>query len=157
GDNGSWCNYTRDIPNGFYKAYAALSFHGMAPGQMRGSLDRVTDGFGTPDQILAPLGDFNAPGSGGWGTANLVPITFPSGQDAVVKLGGKTTLRFNVNGPDFDYFILAPVRDAPPALSASPPSADSLQKDAVFWVINDLSTAVDQSSIKLILDNHDAT
>jgi hypothetical protein len=100
--DGDWQNYTRTFPAGDYEVWAALSFDGRDPGQLRGSLARVTSNPKQPDQTTVPLGDFNAPGSGGWGRNDLVRMT------ANVHLEGEQTLRFNLGSGDFDYLLFVP-------------------------------------------------
>jgi hypothetical protein len=113
-ESGSWQNYTRTFPEGTYNVWAALSFDGRSPGQLSGSLDLVTSNPAQPDQTVERLGSFSAPGSGGWGRNELVPMKDPDGSFAVVELGGVQTLRFNLGSGDFDYVILVPAdADAP--------------------------------------------
>lgn len=119
--DGEWYNYTRTVPAGYYRAYAALSYGGgTAEGAMRSKLGLVTSGAGTTTQTVDPLGDFIGAGSGTWGRNNLVPLS-TNGLDALIQLpGGMTTLRFTTtSAADYDWFVLAPV-------NASPEPADLL-------------------------------
>lgn len=104
-----WGNYTRTVPAGNYTVYAALSYDGTSADQLRASLGLVTAGKGTANQTVQPLGLFRAPGSGGWGANNLVPLTETgSGAPKVLALGGEHTFRFTMDSGDFDYFLLVP-------------------------------------------------
>ena len=117
--DGNWCNYTRDFPSGYYKVFAALSYDGTAPGQLHGTLQRVTKGITTTQQTLQQLGVFDAPGSGGWGRNNLVPLKDAAGGKTVIlQLAGVQSLRFSASSGDFDYldFVLA----GPPQISQQP-------------------------------------
>lgn len=154
-----WCNYTRTIPEGFYNVYAALSFDGTDPNQLRGTLYKVTAGVGTPNQTLERLGGFSANGSGGWGANDLVVMQAADGSDAIVKLGGKTTLRFNMGSGDFDYFFLTPAAGATTqAKSANPPPGGVANLNTKIEVeLEDLNNQVVQASIRLVVDGQEVT
>ena len=116
---GDWCNYTRQIPAGYYEVYAALS-HGDAPTSgtlMAAALDLVTGDVSQPDaqQVKARLGVFSAPATGGWGRNTLVPMTASAGGALqVISLAAPpTTLRFYPQNGDFDFFVLQPSSAAP--------------------------------------------
>jgi hypothetical protein len=114
---GHWFNYTRNIPNGTYQIWAAMSFDGTAAGQLNATLDRVVGSASVPDaeQVKQPLGVFNAPGSGGWGNNRLVPLRdTPTSPVKAVELGGTTTLRWNMASGDLDYLMLVPTALTPP-------------------------------------------
>jgi hypothetical protein len=102
---GDWYNYTRTFPEGSYYVYAALSHDGTDPGLLSGTLHQVTSGATTSSQTLAPLGTFNAPGSGGWGSNHRVPLTDSSGLPILVNLSGSTTLRYTASSGDIDYLL----------------------------------------------------
>ena len=154
-----WCNYTRTIPNGFYNAYAALSYDGTDAGQLRGTLFKVTSGVGTKNQTVERLGGFNAPGSGGWGPNDLVIMKAADGSDAVVKLEGKTTLRFNMGSGDFDWFVLTPAAGATTQLKSATPAAGAMASlnAKIELEVEDLNNQVVQSSVKLEYDGQDVT
>jgi hypothetical protein len=161
-DSGEWYNYTRTVPNGIYKAFVALS-HGDPAGtrdSLRGSLSKVTAGLGTSNQTVVALGSFNAPSSGGWGNDNLVPMKAPDGSDAVFKvISSPTTLRFNTASGDFDWFALAPVTGITPKVTAAAPLKNAaVRRDATLnFTIEDFSTAVNLSTVKLFFDGADVT
>lgn len=162
--NGEWQNYSRTFPTnssgGWWKVFAALSYDGSADGQLSGTLDRVTAGWGTVDQTVARLGQFSAPGSGGWGSDNLVPMKTATGADAVVKLAGTNTVRFNLSSGDFDFLLFSQAAAPPPSIVTAPGGGvDSSKRDAVVldWTIADSDAKVVASSVKVLLAGADMT
>jgi hypothetical protein len=105
---GDWYNYTRTFPDGNYYVYAALSYEGSDPGQLRGSLHRVTSGATSSSQTLSLLGTFDSPGSGGWGVNLRVPLNDSGGTPILLPLSGLTTLRYTAGSGDIDYFVFEP-------------------------------------------------
>jgi len=157
-----WYNYTRTIPNGLYTAYAALSFDGTAVGQLRGELREVTAGLGTTTQTTRNLGTFNQPGSGGWGANDMVPLKAADGSQGVFKITkhpAASTLRFYSQSGDFDWFVVVPVTGVTPkVITAAPANNAAVRRDATLsFTIEDFSTAVVQSSVRLIVDGADVT
>jgi hypothetical protein len=114
---GHWFNYTRNIPNNTYQIWAAMSFDGSGEGQLGATLDRIVGSASVPDaeQVKEPLGTFSAPGTGGWGRNQLVPLR-DADTNAIkaVELGGATTLRFNWASGDWNYMMLVPTGATPP-------------------------------------------
>ncbi len=112
---GEWQNYTRTLPQGTFNVWAAMSYDGRAAGQLNASLDLVTSDPTKPDQTTQRLGTFIAPGSGGWGRNELVPLKNAAGAIATLPFGGVQTLRVNLGSGDVDYVILVPATatDAP--------------------------------------------
>jgi hypothetical protein len=170
GDSADWYNYTRKVPAGLYTAYIALSLGDAAvgtPHTMGGTLSIVTNGVGTPNQSLKLVGTFDGPSSGAWSYNNLVPLY---AADLVTKAAFKitsatTTLRFSLRRGDYDWFVLIPVTGVPPAVTAASPAANTAGATAspvprnakVRLTIEDFSSAVVQSSVKLLFDNVDVT
>jgi hypothetical protein len=155
---GDWYNYTRTIPAGTYTAFAALS---QDAGTMNARLEQVTSPANVPNQTVQVLGTFTAPASGAWGDNNLLQMIAPDGSTAVFKIRGTapTTLRFNGINGDFDWFVVVPAIGAPPKVtSASPANNAAVRRDAsLSFTIEDFSTAVVQSSVRLIVDGADVT
>ncbi|MEW6158329.1 MAG: hypothetical protein AB1813_12915 [Verrucomicrobiota bacterium] len=160
-EGGSWQNYTRTIPvnplGKWWKVYAALSYDGAGDGQLSGSLDKVVDGFGTAAQTVERLGQFSAPGSGGWGRNDLVVMKTAAGAEAVIKLEGKTTLRFNLGSGDFDFILLSAAPPPPPFVESAP--MDSVKRNEVIldWTLRNTDTSVNVSTVKLFIDGQDVT
>jgi len=157
---GDWHNYTRTFPTtgtGWWEVYAALSYDGTADGQLSGNLQLVTDGVGTTSQTVEQLGTFSAPGSGGWGSENLVPMKTASGARAVVKLKGLNTIRYTSSSGDFDAIIFSQANPPPPSIDVVP--QDSVKRDAVIldWTLKNSDATVNTSSVKLFFDDQDVT
>ncbi|MBX3734916.1 MAG: hypothetical protein KF791_20255 [Verrucomicrobiae bacterium] len=159
--DGDWCNYTRNIPPGTYNVYAALSFDGTAAGQLRGTLARVTSDPSQPNQTLQQIGTFNAPGSGGWGQNDLVPMRAADGTEGILKVTGTapTTLRFTMGSGDFDYLILSPTDGVPPKITQATPNQTIVPRNqgAVTIEITDFSTEVVPATVKFIFNGADQT
>lgn len=158
--DGEWQNYTRNVPNGIYTAVAALSYDGTAANQLRGSLARVTSNPAQANQTTVPLGNFNAPGSGGWGPNDLVPMTGFGGRPAFFKVTSQpTTFRFNLGSGDFDYFILVRTSAPPAVVSATPAPGTEVprNKASINIQLEDMATSVNQASVRLSLNGTDVT
>ncbi|MCL4176566.1 MAG: hypothetical protein KJ072_02310 [Verrucomicrobia bacterium] len=167
-----WGNYTRTIPQGIYRAYAALSSDNAA-NILQAPLDKVTAGVGTTSQTLQRIGTFYGNGATAWGSSVLVPMRTTTSLDAPLGAfnhpGGPVTLRFTASGGDADWFVFVPATDVPPSMVpglSSPsisighiPYADlTVPGDVVMsWRLEDLSTAVDPATIKLIFDGVDVS
>jgi len=159
-EGGSWQNYTRTIPAGWYNVYAALSFDGTAPGQLAGSLDRVTSDPKVANQTVQRIGSFNAPGSGGWGANNLVGMTDATGNKGFWKApGGPVTLRFNLSSGDFDWFVLTRATDVPTIVQQVTPANGAIVAvgTPINIVLQDGSTAVQAAQVKLRYAGTDVT
>jgi beta-glucanase (GH16 family) len=102
---GAWMNYTRTFPAGNYCIYARLA---GGDGNYRVSLEQVTSGRGTTSQTTRLLGYLNGAG-GGWQDWTWVPLQATNGQNAVVSLGGISTLRAMTSGnANANFFLLVP-------------------------------------------------
>lgn len=158
---GEWQNYTRTFPannqGGWWKVYAALSYDGNTDGQLAGSLDKVVSGVGTPDQTVEPAGLFSAPGSGGWGSNNLVPMRNAAGGEALVKLVGKNTVRFNLASGDFDFLIFVPSAAPPPFVETTPQDSVTREGAVLDFTIRDTDSKVNASTVKVFVDGNDVT
>jgi hypothetical protein len=109
-DTGDWYNYTRNLPAGYYVPYAALSHASTADHMLKGTLWQLTSAANTTNQTLVQLGTFDAPGSGGWGLNNRVPLTDTNGSAVVLHLQGLMTLRYAAESADIDYYIFKAVQ-----------------------------------------------
>jgi len=122
---GKWDNYTRTFPANNYEVWAALAYDGRGPHQLSGSLDMVTSDPSQTGQTTSPLGVFDAPGSGGWGRNELVPMKDAvGGTIKTVQLGGVQTVRYNQPSGDFDYLVFVPAGAAKPRFTACRINAD---------------------------------
>jgi hypothetical protein len=139
---GNWGNYTRTFPEPAkqYWVFAAQSGDSTNPGQLNSKLGIVTAGVGTATQTVQPLGNFLAPGTGGWSRNNLVALTDDSGAIKTVEIGGLNTIRWNYDSGDSDYLVFVPasVPDQPGqaqisvsasnvVISENPPGASTVQ------------------------------
>lgn len=112
-DTGDWGNYTRTIPNGTYKVWAALSHGNSGANLLRAKLSRVTSAANVPAQTLADIGSFVGSGTAGWGANRLVPLVDAGGAIREIAFGGTETLRVNLDSGDFDYLVLQAVSLTP--------------------------------------------
>jgi hypothetical protein len=103
-----WFNYTRVMPAGRWKVFAALS-NGDGR-EMRSRLVLITSGLGTNTQGTEVLGSCRAASSGAWGANVLVPFVNGNGQAAIVETtGAPITFRVDSTVGDFDYLQFVPV------------------------------------------------
>jgi hypothetical protein len=163
GSTDEWNNYTRNITNGLYRAFAAMSHGESNPGQLSGELREVTSGVGTATQTTKTLGTFSAPGTGAWGSNALVPMNDAAGAPAVFKVKnfpGSTTLRFYSFNGDYDWFVLVPVTGVAPGIASISPRIDlPVYRDIsnITWTIEDFSTAVVTNTIRLTFGGVDVS
>lgn len=113
-----WMNYTRDF--GAEKTYKVMSrmAHGDGNARRGGILMKVTSDPTQCDQTTEELGRFSGAWTGGWDTwpdANtdqdaLMMMKDGAGNDALIKLGGIVTLRYQYaeGSGDFDYLAFLP-------------------------------------------------
>ena len=116
---GQWFNYTRTFPQGTYNVIAGLS-HGDSPTsatRVAASLDRVTSNPAQPGQTTVPLGTFDGPATGGWGSNGLIPLKDTGGALVALSLSGPETLRVNLGNGDFDFLQFIPVGATLPRIS----------------------------------------
>jgi len=113
-------NYTRDFPAGDigYEVIARMARDGGTRGgilfKVTGDVTQCSD----PNQITEELGTFSGPGTGGWDSwpdtgadsDAILNMKDGSGADAVIKLSGKVTLRFQYanDAGDIDYLAFIP-------------------------------------------------
>jgi hypothetical protein len=133
-----WMNYTRKFPvtNQVYKVYARMA-HGDSTQQRGGKLSLVTSDPSQCNQTTQDLGTFSAPWTGGWDTwpdagtpqDALIPMKDVAGSEAIVKLSGVQTLRFQfmLGAGDIDYLAFVPAGSGglPPKVSSLKPIANS--------------------------------
>ncbi|MEW6159771.1 MAG: hypothetical protein AB1813_20260 [Verrucomicrobiota bacterium] len=117
--SGEWMNYTRRFPEParIYKVYARTA-SGDSAARRASSLSVVTSDPTQCNQTVTEVGLFNAPWTGGWDTwpdigtemDAIIPMRDAAGADALVKLGGLTTLRYTFlpGAQDIDYLVFVP-------------------------------------------------
>jgi hypothetical protein len=118
-----WQNYTRSFPKGKFRVFAGAARDGLDnldgggsgvntvnmtlskvtnPTVADGSFDAVEGGA----QGLTKVGNFTSPGTGAWGSNDVIPLTDDAGAITTVDLDGLATLRVTcVGDQDFDYLL----------------------------------------------------
>lgn len=161
-----WMNYTRDFPNSNvgYKVVARMARDGGNRGGILFKVTGDTAACSDTDQVTEELGRFSGPGTGGWDSwpdtgadsDAILTMKDASGADAIVKLSGKQTLRFqyDLDAGDIDYLAFIPqgVVVLPPKLvSISPADGGSgaKLKPAFSAVIQDQEATVTGVTLKL--------
>jgi hypothetical protein len=156
-----WYNFSRTIPNGNYKIYAAQS-HGDpfgTAGRIISSYGIVTAGKGTQNQTVAMIGSYNQPATGGWGDNAIVPVQ-TGGKDTIVHLSGNTTIRVFVDSGDYDWFALVPTTEPSiPVVSSTIPANGATALGALSFNIVDQfrDQTLNLASIKLSVNGQDVT
>jgi hypothetical protein len=126
GNNGTgdWADYTREFPAGIYNIYMRGA-NGANSNQVdAASMDWITSGAATTNQVAVPLGTFSVPGSG-WQSYSDVPLIDTDGNYAQFVSGGTETLRVVTDGGDYNanYYFLMPAETTlpvnPPKLKAA--------------------------------------
>ncbi|HKS38550.1 MAG TPA: hypothetical protein VJW76_15255, partial [Verrucomicrobiae bacterium] len=155
----TWCNYTRQVPAGVYKAYAALSIDNSNVDAMQADLDRVTAGVGTTSQTLERLGTFFGRGNGAWGSSEMAVLRDSLGNDAIFNVeGANTTFRVTARSGDFAWFVLIPTT-SPAKLRTGPPqgTAPFSIPHTLKWVLDDFSTTINTATASLKIDGATVT
>jgi hypothetical protein len=109
-----WLNYTRTYPTGTFNVWGRLADGGTAFNGC--TLSLVTSGVGTSNQTTQVLGSFSDSSPAGWQTYHWIPLLDTNGNNVVVQLGGKATLRLTAptnaspsgGGLNPLFFMLAP-------------------------------------------------
>lgn len=106
-DAGNWMNYTRDYPTNNYNVWARLA--GGAGAFSGTTLSLVTSGVGTSSQTTQVLGSFADANPAGWQAYHWIPLLDTNGNQVVVSLGGKATLRLTSgNNLNAEFLMLTP-------------------------------------------------
>lgn len=154
---GEWVNYTRTLPAGTYNIYGRFAAGGD-PGVL--SLGLITNGVGTAEQSVKPLGLFNTSFTGSWGTYQFFPLRDEFGNLAQVTLaGGASTLKLQrVSGADANvnfFMLVAPDTTLPRILGVSPTKWLS-SSNALKFVV-DSASPVELTNIAVQLNGVTAT
>jgi hypothetical protein len=128
-DAGEWLNYTRTFPTPArdYYVVGGLAYDSRSEGAINMLMGKVSNPT-SANQNVTPVGQFLAPGTGGWSNNDLVPLRTEQGDWAKVSLEGTETLRltFNKGDGDADYFLLYEVGSEP----AGAPRITGIQRNA---------------------------
>ena len=141
-DNGNWGDYTRTYPTGTYNIYMRAANGGGTSG--RGSAALVTAGWGTANQTLLPIGNFDPVlGTGGWQIYTWVACKDKNGNLGQVTLNGSTnTLRMTSGGGyNADYFVLVPVNGTLPIAANVYPNGQTQFQGTNTLSFNAISSA----------------
>ncbi len=103
---GEWANYTRTYPKGKFNVFLRAARGESGNGSM--GLQRVTSGWGTPNQTTQTLGTFTIPNTGAWQTYQWIPLKDGAGNMVTVDLKGQTTLRLTDGGANVNFLMLTP-------------------------------------------------
>jgi streptogramin lyase len=152
-----WFNYTRRIPSGLYRIYAAMAHPGSEPNAMRGKLGMVVNGAGTFRQEVHELGEFIGRGTGAATRIALVSLTDASGRPVAIRFhGNDVTLKFTMDSADLDGIGLAPVVE--PEITAFPSSNWVVPSNIRFNLgVTCFENSVQPGSVEFWLDGKNIT
>jgi uncharacterized repeat protein (TIGR01451 family) len=116
----NWLNYTRTYPSNTYNIVGRLA---AGSAFSAATLSMVTSGVGTSNQTTRLLGTFSDPSPAGYQSYHWITLQDTNGNNAVVQLGGKTTLRLTApanassSGGALNplFFMLVPATAAAPS------------------------------------------
>jgi hypothetical protein len=156
-DGGNWANYTRHYPAGTYNIWLRAASPNGSPGTVdSSSLYLVTNGWGTTNQALSKLGQFNVPNTGGWHTFGWAPLVDANGNYIVWTANGSTnTLRLRVDngGYNSDWLALSPASSSRPELSdLSPNGATQFEQTNVLSFVASSGAGISTNSISVTLN-----
>jgi hypothetical protein len=161
---GEWLNYTHIYPNTNYLVYLRVSSSSVLAQQFQ--LSHVTSDRKLPNQTTSPAGNFNIPFTGNLNSFTYVPLTDALGNPVLVHLNGEETLRLTattiVGSVNINFLLFVPqaVASAPPWLLSLSPSANASNvapQTAVSFTIQNGSTPVDTSTIRLNINGSNVT
>ncbi len=150
-NSGQWINYTRDWSNGTYWVIGRLSTDVGLSGTFTLSLVN-------PDNSTTDLGTFTINGGLGWTTFENVYLKDTNGNNALVTLNGKQTLRLTASGPDLrpNFFMLvAPQLEVTSIYPTGKRPFESTNSFA--FTISSFSGALPANAITLNLDVNDVS
>jgi hypothetical protein len=155
---GDWWNYTRTFPAGTYKIYARLSSGNS--GAFTVTMDMVVSDPTRANQEVMRLGSFLCTGTGGWDNFAFWPLKDLAGNDVILKLGGKQTLRgtFTLNGMDANFYMLVPQTGLGPLapfvslITPAPGATEVTPSSRIEVNIVDRDTKAQVSSVKLSMN-----
>jgi hypothetical protein len=160
-------NYTRDFPpEKVYKVMLRMA-HGDANAQRGGIISKLVSGDPTQcndQQVFEELGRAAAPWTGGWDTwpdagtdqDALMTLKDATGADALIRLGGRQTIRFqfDLGSGDIDYIAFLPQPDTTfrPLVTSMSPTGDGVsatRPPTFVATIQDRDTTVASVTLKL--------
>ena len=150
---GEWLNYTRDWPNGTYWVVGRLATG--ASGSWSLTLSKVN-----PDTSITDLGTFTISGGLGWSTFENIYLKDINGNNALVTLNGKQTLRVTSGGnllPNF-FMLVAAQADSPLLSNVYPTGAHPFEyTNALSFTVTAFGSSFPTNDIRLNLDGNDVS
>jgi hypothetical protein len=152
-NGGDWLNYTHTWPAGSYWVVGRLSTDiGLA-----GTLTLSTV---NPDTTTTDLGTFTITSGRGWTAFDYVLLKDTNGNNAVVTLNGKSTLRVTSGGnllPNF-FALVAGIVDLPTLSNVYPTGTHPFEPTNTFsFTLTTVGANFPAGSIKVMLDGNDVT
>jgi len=143
-----WQNYTRTFPAGNYNVYARVS----SSASSTLTLARVSSGQGTPSQTTSNLGTFTATGNS-IASYNWVPLKNSLGNNAIVNLGGVSTVRLTSGGSaNGNFYMLVPANTNLPSITGIYPNMLLQPTNKLVFTASSATTTINTNSITLILN-----
>ena len=150
---GMWLNYTRDWTNGTYWVIGRLSTDIGLNGALTLSLVN-------PDSSTTDLGTVTINGGLGWSTFQNVYLQDTNGNNALVTLSGKQTLRVTSGGnllPNF-FMLVAAQADLPLLSNVYPTGTHPFEYTNAFsFTATAFGSSFPTNGIQLALDGHDVS
>ena len=152
-NSGMWLNYTRDWTNGTYWVIGRLSTDVGLNGTL--TLSMVN-----PDTSTTDMGTFTINGGLGWSTFQNVYLQDANGNNALVTLNGKQTLRVTSGGnllPNF-FMLVAAQADLPQLSNVYPTGAHPFEYTNTFsFTVTTFGSSFPADGIRLTLDGNDVS
>ena len=152
-NGGMWLNYTRDWSNGTYWVIGRLSTD-------IGLNGALTLSVVNPDTSTTDLGVFTINGGHGWSTFDNVYLKDTNGNNALVTLNGKQTLRITSGGnllPNF-FMLVAAQADLPILSSVYPTGTHPFEATNAFsFTVSAFGSSFPTGGIRLNLDGNDVS
>ena len=148
-----WLNYTRDWTNGTYWVIGRLSTDVGLSGSL--TLSVVN-----PDTTTTDMGRFTINGGRGWSTFDNVYLKDTNGNNALVTLNGKQTLRVTSGGnllPNF-FMLVAAQADLPQLSNVYPTGTHPFEYTNTFsFTVTTFGSTFPADGIRLNLDGYDVS
>src|ERR1019366_4858666 len=152
-NGGMWLNYKRDWSNGTYWVIGRLSTDVGLSGSL--TLSVVN-----PDTTTTDLGTFTINGGLGWSTFQNVYLPDTNGNNALVTLNGKQTLRVTSSGnllPNF-FMLVAAQADLPLLSNVYPTGTHPFEyTNALSFTTTAFGSSFPTNGIQLVLDGNNVS
>jgi hypothetical protein len=152
-NGGEWVSYTRDWSNGTYYVIGRLATDLGLSGSLTLSVIN-------PDTTITDLGTFTINGGLGWSTFENVYLQDTNGNNALVTLNGKQTLRLTSGGnllPNF-FMLVAAQADLPLLSNVYPTGTHPFEYTNAFsFTVTALGSSFPANGIQLNLDGNDVS